>query len=382
MSMALDLASLWTRGLKPSYFEWMIKTTLFYMLTNTAYLHCREMAEATNFTEDVLQKIKKELSCSPQYNLKVDNELKILSAQNIFLSITAFLGNTLVLVALHREISLHPPSKLLYRNLAITDLCVGIIAETLAVIYWISVVNESWKICYYADLTATFTGNILCAVTLCTLTVKSVDRLFVLSLGIRYRDVVTLRRAKITVTVMWVLSIVGASSYFWNPVITLWYMCIGLSLCLAVPTYSYTKIFLSLRHNQVQVQGYGSDQGQPSQRVVQGRNSTLLVTGKGAGIGWASVVLVPLATIMLFPWTWENLFVEVSLASDGGRVQRVLSITCFQGQNDVYSAFTPSLSRSDTFPWTHSKSVHWWLCRKCSLYVSPYLVFNQSRGGK
>jgi len=116
-------------------------------------------------------------------------------------------------------------------------------------------------------------------------------------------------------------------------------------------------------------------------RVVQGRNSTLLVTGRGAGIGWASVVLVPLATIMLFPWTWENLFVEVSLASDGGRVQRVLSITCFQRQNDIYSAFTPSLSRSDTFPRTHSKSVHWWLCRKCSLYVSPYLVFNQWRGG-
>ena len=122
------------------------------------YLHRREMAETTNFTEDVLQKIKKELSCSPQYNPKVDNELKILSALNIFLSITAFLGNTLVFVALHRETSLHPSSKLLYRNLAITDLCVGIIAEPLAVIYWISVVNESWKICYYADLTCTFTG--------------------------------------------------------------------------------------------------------------------------------------------------------------------------------------------------------------------------------
>ena len=101
------------------------------------------MAEATNFIKDVLQKIKKELSCSRQYNPKVDNGLKILSALNIFLSITAFLGNTLVLVALHREISLHPSSKLLYRNLAITDLCVGIIAEPLAVIYWISVVNES-----------------------------------------------------------------------------------------------------------------------------------------------------------------------------------------------------------------------------------------------
>ena len=41
-------------------------------------------------------------------------------------------------------------------------------------------------------------------------------------------------------------------------------MCIRLSLCLVIPTYSYTKIFLSLRHNQVQVQGYGSE-GQPSQ---------------------------------------------------------------------------------------------------------------------
>ena len=41
-------------------------------------------------------------------------------------------------------------------------------------------------------------------------------------------------------------------------------MCIGLSLCPVIPTYSYTKIFLSLRHNQVRVQGYGSE-GQPSQ---------------------------------------------------------------------------------------------------------------------
>ena len=33
------------------------------MLINTAYLHFREMTEATNFTEDVLHKIKKELFC-------------------------------------------------------------------------------------------------------------------------------------------------------------------------------------------------------------------------------------------------------------------------------------------------------------------------------
>lgn len=51
-----------------------------------------------------------DLSCSGKYQ---------------FLSIAAFWGNTLILVALFRESSLRPPSKFLYRNLAISDLLVG-----------------------------------------------------------------------------------------------------------------------------------------------------------------------------------------------------------------------------------------------------------------
>ena len=60
----------------------------------------------------------------------------------LFLSITAFLGNTLILVALRKDTSIHPPSKLLYRNLAITDLCVAVILEPLLVAQCISVVNK------------------------------------------------------------------------------------------------------------------------------------------------------------------------------------------------------------------------------------------------
>ena len=48
---------------------------------------------------------------------------------NIFLSITAFLSNSLILVALHKESSLHSPFKLMYRCLATTDLCVGLFSE-------------------------------------------------------------------------------------------------------------------------------------------------------------------------------------------------------------------------------------------------------------
>ena len=114
-----------------------------------------------NFTEDENHKTVQELYCSAEFVRGVESELIFVSALNIFLSITAFLGNILILVALHKATSLHPPSKLLYRNLAITDLCVGIIAEPLEVAYWTSFVNERWDICYYANWAATFSGYTL-----------------------------------------------------------------------------------------------------------------------------------------------------------------------------------------------------------------------------
>ena len=95
----------------------------------------------TNVTEDENQKTFTELFCSAYFVRGVDDELIFLSALNIFLSIAPFLGNTLILLALHKETSLHPPSKLLYRNLAITDLCVGIIVELLYVTSCTSVVK-------------------------------------------------------------------------------------------------------------------------------------------------------------------------------------------------------------------------------------------------
>ena len=116
----------------------------------------------TNFTEDENQKKVAELYCSAELFRGVDGELIFLSALNVFLSIAAFLGNTLILVALHKETSLHPPSKLLYRNLAITDLCVGIVTEPLFVTYWTSVVNRRWDICHYTRLVLFFSGSTLC----------------------------------------------------------------------------------------------------------------------------------------------------------------------------------------------------------------------------
>ena len=219
-----------------------------------------------NFTEDENHKTSRELFCSAELVRGIESEHIFLSALNISFFVTAFLDNTLILVALHKETSLHPPSKLLYRNLAITDLCVGIIAEPLAVTYWTSVVKERWDICYHAIRASGFSSTIFCLVSLLTLTAMSVDRLYALQLGLRYRQVVTFRRTCITVTGFWILSIVGASAFFLNPRIPSWWLCIFSAFCLVTTIFAYAKIFVTLRHNQIHVQSHAA-QGQLSQAI-------------------------------------------------------------------------------------------------------------------
>ena len=105
----------------------------------------------------------------------------------------------------------------------------------------------------------------LCLVSLLTVTAISVDRLLALLLGLRYRQVVTLKRTCITVIVFWIFSTVGASAaWFWNPLINSMSRYIVVALCLVTTIIAYTKIFFSLRHNQTHNH---VAQGQPSQAI-------------------------------------------------------------------------------------------------------------------
>ena len=217
-----------------------------------------------NPAEDEIQKTIKELFCSKKFTGEVHNLLVLLSVLNTFLSITAFLSNTLILVPLHKETSLHPPSKLLYRNLAISDLCVGVILEPTAITYLLSVINEKWEICYYASAINHVAANLLCVLSLYTVNAISVGRLLALLLRLRYRQVITLKRTCLSVIVIWIMSVFGTSSYFSSHSFTSWWVLIGTGLCQFSSVFSYTKIFCTLRHNQIHIQHHGSLR-QPSQ---------------------------------------------------------------------------------------------------------------------
>ena len=226
------------------------------------------MAEETNYTANGKQILRSyiEVRCSAELTGGFHSQLICLSVVNIFLSITAVLGNTLILFALHKETSLHPPSKLLLRNLAATDLCVGIIVQPLAVIHWMSAVNKRWNICLFASVAYVVTGVILSLVSLLTLTaIRSVDRLLALLLGLRYRQVVTLKRTFVTAIAFWVITVAASLLSLWKSDISGWYNGFVIPLCLVASIYSYTRIFLRLRHHQTQVQN--NTTGQPNQAI-------------------------------------------------------------------------------------------------------------------
>ncbi|KAL9987413.1 hypothetical protein ACROYT_G001714 [Oculina patagonica] len=184
-------------------------------------------------------------------------------ALNIFLSITASLGNTLILIALHKVTSIHPPTKLLFRCLAVTDLCVGLISLplfvlTLVITFVAGITDMNRNLLYYSDQVNSASGYALFAVSVLTSTAISVDRFLALFLGLRYTYVLTVRRVGVVVICFWLLSCtLGAWRYSaWGRDIARTVLIILMLLSLSVSLFSYIRIYLRLRlrHRQIQLQ--------------------------------------------------------------------------------------------------------------------------------
>jgi len=205
-----------------------------------------------NLTTDENHTTVQQLFCSTGlYGI----HLKIfISALNIPLCVTAFLGNILIIVAIKKTSSLHPPSKLLLSCLAATDLCVGAITQPLFVIHLMT--PEHSKLCFYIEVFLLSTGVTFCGVAVLTVTAISVDRLLALLLGLRYRQVVTLRRVRIIVVIFWIVYTVIAVTLTYNHRISYYMAIVIFILCIVTSTFCYSKIYCTLRHRQTHVQNH------------------------------------------------------------------------------------------------------------------------------
>ena len=217
------------------------------MSAGLKYFTVRRMA---NYSKDENQITMTDFLCSSELTAGIHGELRWAAALNIFLSITAFIGNALFLVALNKMSSLHPPTKLLFRTLATTDLCVGIICQPLTVVALLPEVKQYVHVCRYTSTVRFLVSYALCMVSLLTSTAINLDRLFALSLRNRYRQFVTLKRTYVVVALFWVISIVFTVLTLFIYSITALYWAVVLLTCMAISAFCYGKIFFVLRFNQ------------------------------------------------------------------------------------------------------------------------------------
>ena len=189
--------------------------------------------------------------CSQKLIREAKNQVVYLSVIYIFLGITTIVGNTLILIALHKNTSLHQPSKVLLRNLVASDLCIGFV-QLLYGALGISILQGWWQICHHLFDVNNIAASISITVSLWTITAISVDRLLALLLKPRYRQVVTIRKVYAVAMASWVIGISNAT--LWCFSLLAWKILLGtkVAVCLITSAYCYIKTFLRLRHQHTQ----------------------------------------------------------------------------------------------------------------------------------
>lgn len=201
-----------------------------------------------NLSEDVNHTTIQAVFCTnASYGIQLHVFIIVL---NILLAVIAFTSNVLILIALHKCL-VRPPTKLLFRCLSSTDLCVGLILQPLYVTYLIH--SQSPNICHLLGILTSIAGGIFCGVSLTTLTAISVDRLLALLLVMKFKEVVTLGRVRFLVAIFWAFC--GTSTVLF---VVSFYVAVGLVsiimvLCLMTSAFCYTKIYISFNKHQKQL---------------------------------------------------------------------------------------------------------------------------------
>ena len=213
-----------------------------------------------------------------------------LAALNVFLSISSTLANTLILVALHKVSSIYPPTKLFFRSLAISDLCVGLTSQPLFCVSLTGrITNVRNNLLYYSDRLNTTTSYVLLMVSVLTSTAISVDRLLALLLRLRYRQTVTLKRVrKIVIGIWFICCVLGVWRHnSWAEEVSRVTFIVFLVLCLIISFLSYIKIYLLLRNYQVQVQNHFQQPNRPAIPLDMARYKRTV-----HGIAWVQLTLL------------------------------------------------------------------------------------------
>ena len=204
-----------------------------------------------------MNKSQELFSCEMPASILVVNPkiLITLMVFNTFTSITATIGNLLVLVTILRSPHLHSPSNILLFGLALSDLCVGLISEPLNVGFQAVLFKNSGKTTSCTLMNARiFISVFLTTVTLLTVTAMSVNRNLAIYLHLRYEQVVTDKRTRKVIICLWLISIVPLVMKILDAMTSYSVLTLTIAVCLAIISFAWTKIYQVVRNHKVQIQ--------------------------------------------------------------------------------------------------------------------------------
>ena len=161
------------------------------------------------------------LSATGQYDISCSNSMDIsffifarqnssfayilLAIKSVMCSLTAVVGNTIVIIALWRSKSMYSVTKALFYSLAISDLATWL-TQPLFVAYLLGVAwDNAWLYCTVA-LPFSLTALFFSMVSLWTLSTIAVDRYLALHLLTRYKTVVTVKLIVAALVLGWLIS--------------------------------------------------------------------------------------------------------------------------------------------------------------------------------
>ena len=166
---------------------------------------------------------------------------------NTSLMLIFIIGNTLVLAAILITPSLRSPSTILLCSLAISDLLVGLVVQP----NYIAAFRLKNVSLYKAAETMAFAA---CAVSLFTMTAIVVDRFLALHYHMRYPNLMRTSRAIYLSATLWIVAILFSILTIFEERAYAVITAVGTAICLLTCSFFYIKIYLIVRHHQIQIQ--------------------------------------------------------------------------------------------------------------------------------
>lgn len=205
----------------------------------------------------------------------LDSLYVTMSVLNGLLSLTAIVGNVVIIFALQKASSIPAISRILLQSLAITDLSVGVLGHPLYIAV-IAGIRQSYG-CenIHQTLMAFFILSAsLVVMSFQVVTFIGLDRFLAITLHLRYNELVTPKRVVTIMAAMWVFTLssvlIAVFCYFHvGEIVLLVYGYVSMILLGII----YVKVYFVARRHQASI----NSQAQASSNLNLARNKTLAI---------------------------------------------------------------------------------------------------------